>query len=61
VEPHREGELSARDQHASPPAFAEPPHQTAILVDDGPATGSTMKAAMAALRQLQPARIVVAA
>lgn len=31
-----------------------------ILVDDGLATGSTMKAAIAALRQLNPARIVVA-
>jgi predicted phosphoribosyltransferase len=32
-----------------------------ILVDDGIATGSTMRAAVAALRQLGPARIVVAA
>lgn len=32
-----------------------------ILVDDGLATGSTMRAAVAALRQLGPARIVVAA
>ncbi|HLF82778.1 MAG TPA: phosphoribosyltransferase family protein, partial [Blastocatellia bacterium] len=31
-----------------------------ILVDDGLATGSTMHAAVAALRQKQPARIVVA-
>lgn len=31
-----------------------------ILVDDGLATGSTMRAAVAALRKLQPARIVVA-
>jgi len=34
--------------------------KTAILVDDGLATGSTMRAAIAALRKLQPARIVVA-
>src|SRR5256886_2010769 len=34
--------------------------QTVILVDDGLATGSTMRAAAAALRQQQPARIVVA-
>jgi predicted phosphoribosyltransferase len=34
--------------------------QTVILVDDGLATGSTMHAAVAALRQQQPARIVVA-
>ena len=31
-----------------------------ILVDDGLATGSTMRAAVAALRQQEPARIVVA-
>jgi predicted phosphoribosyltransferase len=34
--------------------------RTVILVDDGIATGSTMRAAIAALRQLRPARIVVA-
>jgi len=35
-------------------------HQTVILVDDGLATGSTMRAAVAALRRQDPARIVVA-
>jgi putative phosphoribosyl transferase len=34
--------------------------RTAILVDDGLATGSTMLAAVKALRQMQPSRIVVA-
>ncbi|MGH7604722.1 MAG: phosphoribosyltransferase [Gemmatimonadaceae bacterium] len=34
--------------------------KTVILVDDGLATGSTMKAAVAALRQEGPARVVVA-
>lgn len=34
--------------------------RTVILVDDGLATGSTMRAAVAALRQQAPARIVVA-
>ena len=34
--------------------------QTVILVDDGLATGSTMRAAVASLRQQGPARIVVA-
>lgn len=34
--------------------------RTVLLVDDGLATGSTMRAAVAALRRLQPARIVVA-
>lgn len=34
--------------------------RTVILVDDGLATGSTMRAAAAALRKQQPARIIVA-
>ncbi|MCI0391127.1 MAG: phosphoribosyltransferase [Acidobacteria bacterium] len=34
--------------------------RTVILIDDGLATGSTMRAAAASLRKLQPARIVVA-
>jgi putative phosphoribosyl transferase len=34
--------------------------KTIILVDDGLATGSTMRAAVAAVRQQQPARVVVA-
>ena len=34
--------------------------RTVILVDDGLATGATMRAAIQALRQQQPARIVVA-
>jgi erythromycin esterase-like protein/predicted phosphoribosyltransferase len=34
--------------------------RTVILVDDGLATGATMRAAIMALRQLEPARIVVA-
>jgi predicted phosphoribosyltransferase len=34
--------------------------RTVILVDDGLATGATMRAAVAAVRQQQPARIVVA-
>lgn len=34
--------------------------KTVVLVDDGLATGSTMRAAVAALRQQQPSRIVVA-
>ena len=35
--------------------------QTVILVDDGLATGSTMRAAVLAVRRLGPARVVVAA
>ena len=34
--------------------------RTVILIDDGLATGSTMRAAVIALRQQQPARIIVA-
>jgi predicted phosphoribosyltransferase len=34
--------------------------KTILLVDDGLATGSTMRAAVAALRQLRPRKIVVA-
>src|SRR5437016_12635451 len=34
--------------------------RTVILIDDGLATGSTMRAAVTALRRQQPARIVVA-
>jgi putative phosphoribosyl transferase len=34
--------------------------RTVILVDDGLATGSTMRAAIAALRRLEPARLIVA-
>jgi putative phosphoribosyl transferase len=40
-----------------------PPHvngRTVLLIDDGLATGSTMRAAVAALRQQNPAKIVVA-
>jgi putative phosphoribosyl transferase len=34
--------------------------RTVILVDDGIATGSSMRAAIAALRQMKPARVVLA-
>jgi predicted phosphoribosyltransferase len=34
--------------------------RTVILIDDGLATGSTIRAAVAALRQQEPARIIVA-
>ena len=35
-------------------------HRTVILVDDGVATGASMEAAVAAMRQLRPAAVVVA-
>ncbi len=54
-------ELERREQlyrgQRSPP---EVRGRTIILVDDGLATGSTMRAAVQALRQQHPARIVVA-
>jgi putative phosphoribosyl transferase len=50
-------ERAYRDDLPSPDVEGK----TVILVDDGIATGSTMLAAVAALRQLKAARIVVAA
>ncbi|MBZ4330705.1 phosphoribosyltransferase [Corallococcus interemptor] len=53
-------ELVRREQlfrDGRPPAPVE--GRTVVLVDDGLATGSTMRAALRALRQHQPARIVV--
>ena len=54
-------ELERRD--AAYRGGRDPPQlagKTVILVDDGLATGSTMRAAALAVRQLQPARVVVA-
>jgi putative phosphoribosyl transferase len=51
------GERDYRGDRAAPDVRG----RTVILVDDGLATGSTMRAAVAALRQQQPVRIVVAA
>lgn len=45
-----------RGERGAPPVKG----RITILVDDGLATGSTMRAAIAALRKLDPARIVVA-
>lgn len=54
-------ELRRRERHyvgegALPPVRA----RTVILVDDGLATGATMRAAVLAIRQQKPARVVVA-
>lgn len=54
-------ELDRREQsyRGERPALDVRRH-TVILVDDGLATGTTMRAAIAALRQQQPARIIAA-
>jgi predicted phosphoribosyltransferase len=55
-------ELARRDvayRRGRPPRALD--GKTVLLVDDGVATGATMRAAVAALRQLGPARVVVAA
>jgi putative phosphoribosyl transferase len=54
-------ELERREQLYRGARLAPELHgRTVILIDDGLATGSTMRAAAMALRQQQPARIVVA-
>ena len=61
VEARERQELERREREYR--AGRPPPDvrgKTVILVDDGLATGSTMRAAVAALRRLGPARVVVA-
>jgi predicted phosphoribosyltransferase len=56
-----EKELARRERHyRGDRPFPDVRGATVILVDDGLATGSTMRAAVEALRQEWPARIVVA-
>jgi putative phosphoribosyl transferase len=52
----RRRELAYRGDHPPPPLTK----RRVILVDDGLATGATMRAAVVSLRTLDPARIVVA-
>jgi len=59
AEEHRELERRERDYRGDRPA-PQVRGKTVIVIDDGLATGSTMRAAVAALRQQRPARIVVA-
>src|SRR5688572_5533436 len=58
---HEEAELERREcayrEQRPPVAIAG---RTVVLIDDGLATGSTMKAALQAVRTQHPARIVVA-
>ncbi len=41
--------------------FISPEGRTAIIVDDGLATGATMEAAAAAMRKLKPSQLIIAA
>ena len=59
AEEQQELERRAREYRRGAPA-THLGGKTAILVDDGVATGSTMYAAAMALRQLEPDRIVIA-
>jgi putative phosphoribosyl transferase len=52
----RRRELAYRDGRPAPDVR----DKTVILVDDGLATGATMKAAVAALKRMAPAKIIVA-
>lgn len=56
-----QAELARRErQYRGERPFPDLAGKTVILVDDGLATGSTMRAAVAALRLERPARIIVA-
>lgn len=59
VREQRELERRERDYRGNRPPLAVQ-GQTVILVDDGLATGASMRAAITALRQQEPARIIVA-
>jgi len=61
VAAHEQQELERRERlyRGDRPAY-DVHGRTVILVDDGMATGATMRAAVAAVRQQQPARIVIA-
>jgi putative phosphoribosyl transferase len=54
-------EIARREQtYRGDRPVSDPQGHTVILVDDGLATGSTMRAAVAALKQQHPERIIVA-
>ena len=61
VAAHEQEELDRRArEYRGDRAFPSLAGRTAILVDDGLATGSTMRAAVAAVRKEKPAAIIVA-
>ncbi|MGK0619002.1 phosphoribosyltransferase [Meiothermus cerbereus] len=61
VEQQQLAELQRREQlYRGHRPFPDLRGKTVLLVDDGLATGATMKAAIAAARQKKPARLVVA-
>ena len=61
VEQQQQAELERRERlYRGSRPFPELKGKTVLLVDDGLATGATMKAAIAAARPKQPARLVVA-
>jgi putative phosphoribosyl transferase len=58
---HERDELTRREAiYRGGRSLVDVSGKTVILIDDGLATGSTMRAAVTALRQQKPARIVVA-
>ena len=61
VAAEEQAELERRErQYRGDRPFPDLQNKTVILVDDGLATGSSMKAAVAAVRQKKPTRVVVA-
>ncbi|MDW8424299.1 MAG: phosphoribosyltransferase [Meiothermus sp.] len=61
VEQRQQAELQRREQlYRGSRPFPDLAGKTVLLIDDGLATGATMKAAIAAARQKQPGRLVVA-
>lgn len=61
VEQQQQAELERRERlYRGSKPFPELTDQTVLLVDDGLATGATMKAALAAARHKHPRRLVVA-
>jgi len=61
IEQQQQAELERRERlYRGSRPFPELKGKTVLLVDDGLATGATMKAAIAAARPKQPARLVVA-